>query len=410
MKKITVLCILAPVIIYADSLQSLIEVATSKNDIVMSKSLIQEAKVKEVESSQSAYYPTIDIGGSYQSLNEKTPNVAGNIYNGYIKFGVDLYDGGKKSNTIEKTKSLLNAAKFDTQAYKKSLELSITQDFYTIKSVESSLRALEEKNVQLEAELERIKQFFNVGSATVDEIDKLQAALSNNIYQIDTTKYQILSLKKLLGIKVGKVISVLDDSTITAPKEVRKDVSDDIKVLKANALSYEHNAKSLDATYMPQFRLEDTYSVYDYGRSDATHYEGVDNQNKLMLTFNVRLFDNASVSKQKESLLIQKKALEAQIKQASEIQNINIELALSKIDTTKAQIKSAKSSLESATSAYKTIAQKYKVGVVDNVAYLDALSTKTDAKAQYETALNNLQIAYATYYYYTNNNIKEYTK
>ncbi len=410
MKKITVLCMIAPAIIYADSLQSLIDTATNKNDIVISKALTQDARVKEVESSQSAYYPTIDVGGGYQSLDEKTPNAPGDVYNGYIKFGVDLYDGGKKSSTVDKTKALLEAAKFDTMAYKKSLELSITQDFYNIKSVEASLRALEEKNTQLEAELERIKQFFDVGSATKDEIDKLQAALSNNVYQIDTTKYQILSLKKLLGIKVGKVIDVLDDSTITAPKEVQKDVSDDIKVLRANALSYEHNAKSLDATYMPQIRLEDTFSVYDYDRTDATHPDGLDNQNKLMLTFNVRLFDNASVSKQKESILIQKKALEAQIKQAEQIQDINVELALSKIETTKAQIQSAKSSLESATSAYETIAQKYQVGVVDNVAYLDALSTKTDAKAQYEAALNNLQIAYATYYYYTNNNIKEYTK
>ena len=42
--------------------------------------------------------------------------------------------------------------------------------------------------------------------------------------------------------------------------------------------------------------------------------------------------------------------------------------------------------------------------------YLDALSVKTDALAQYKTALNNIQVAYATYYLYTNNEIREYVK
>ena len=91
-------------------------------------------------------------------------------------------------------------------------------------------------------------------------------------------------------------------------------------------------------------------------------------------------------------------------------QDINIELAISKIDTVKAQINSAKSSLKSAISAFETIAKKYEVGNVDHVTYLDALSVKTNAKAQYKSALNNLQIAYATYYYHTNKNIQEFIK
>ena len=410
MKTMIALCMITPVMMYADTLQELIESATHSNDMVISKKMVQESKLKEVESAQNSYYPTLDIGGAYQNLEEKTPNIAGDIYTGYAKVGLDLYDGGIKSSTIDVNKALLDASKFDTSAYKKSLELAITQDFYNIKSEEGTLQSLEEKNNQLEAELERIKEFYKVGSATTDQIDRLQAALSNNLYQIDTTKYQILSLKKLLSIKVGKSVETLDDSIIIAPQSVAKESSDAIKALKANASSYEYAARGASAVYYPQLRIEDTYSFYDYGRTDIAHPEGLDKQNKLMLTLNMRLFDGFSANKQKEAKLLYKSALEAQIKQASQTQEANIELAHSKIETTKAQIQSAKSSLESATSAYETIAQKYKVGVVDNVTYLDALTTKTNAKVQYGIALNNLQIAYATYYYYTNNTIKEYIK
>ena len=408
MKKL--LFLLIPALICADDLKSLLEFATANNNMVVSKSLREESKLKDIESSQSAYYPTLDLGGYGQSLNARTNNTAGDTYSGYAKVGIDIYDGGKKSSTIEKDKALLESAKYDTAAYRKNLQLSIVQDFYTIKSDEASLQALEEKQTQLNADLKRIKQFYEVGSATSDEIDKIQASLSNNSYQIDATKFQILSLTKLLGTKIGKKITTLETSSIEEPQNVQKELSDEIQALIANASSYTYSAQSLNAAYMPQIRLEDTYSLYDYDRYDALHPEGLNNQNKLMLTFNIRLFDNGSVSKQKESLFIQQKALESEIKQSTEIQDINADLARSKISTTKAQIQSAKSSLAAAISAYDVIAKKYELGAVDNVSYLDALSVKTNAKAQYEEALNNLQVAYASYYYYTNKNIKEYTK
>lgn len=408
MKKL--LFLLIPALMCADDLKSLLEFATTNNNMVVSKSLKEESKLKDIESTQSAYYPTLDIGGYGQSLNARTNDTPGDIYSGYAKVGVDIYDGGKKSSTIEQNKALLESAKYDTASYKKNLQLFIVQDFYTIKSVEASLQALEEKQAQLNADLERIKKFYAVGSATGDEIDKIQATLSNNGYQIDATKFQILSLTRLLGVKIGKKITTLETSSIEEPLNVQKELSDEIQALTANAASLTYSAQSLNAAYMPQIRLEDTYSLYDYDRYDALHPEGLNNQNKLMLTFNIRLFDNGSVSKQKESLFIQQKALESEIKQSTEIQDINADLARSKISTTKAQIQSAKSSLAAAISAYDVIAKKYELGAVDNVSYLDALSVKTNAKAQYEEALNNLQIAYASYYYYTNKNIKEYTK
>ncbi|MGB5867297.1 MAG: TolC family protein [Arcobacteraceae bacterium] len=409
MKK-RMLFLILPAFLCADNLKSLLEYATTNNSMVVSKSLTQESKKLDLQSTKSGYFPTLDIGGSYQNLNQKSANTPGEIYTGFASIGVDLYDGGQKSNTIKQNEALLKSANFTTSAYQKELQLSIVQDFYNIKSIEASLEALNEKQIQLHAELERVKKFYEVGSTTKDDVDKLQAAYSNNIYQIDTTKYQILSLKRLFSIKIGKKVDTFEDSTIQSPQNIDKEISDNIKALQHNSNSLLHSANSIDSVYYPKLRLEDTYSMYDYDRTDATHPDGLDNQNKLLLTLNIRLFDNGATQKQRESLLIQKKALDKEIEQLEQIQDINVELALSKIETTKAQIVSAKSSLDSAISAYETISEKYRVGTIDNIAYLDALTVKTNAKAQYKTALNNLQIAYSTYYFYTNKNIQEFTK
>lgn len=410
MKKIAIVCTIVPILLQAQSLKELLDTAAINNNQIASKQYVQEAKLKEVEASKSSYFPTIDVGSSYQNLSQKTPGLAGDTYNAHLKLGIDLYDGGVKSNTIKKNKALLEASKLDTLAYTKSLELAITQDFYNIQSTQASLEALKEKNIQLEAELRRIEQFYKVGSATKDEIDKLQAELSNNLYHIETTKYQLLSLKKLLSIKVGANITSIDKSEILTPTYENKELSDEIKAMRSNMDSYTYAANSINAAYMPKIRLENTFNLYEYGRSDASHLEGLDNQNRLLLTFSLRLYDNGSVEKQKESILLQKKSLQENINQATKLQDANTQLAVSKINTSKAQINSAKRSLDSASSAYETILEKYKVGAVDNIAYLDALSSKTNAKAQYKKALNDLQVAYATYYYYTNKNIKDYTK
>jgi len=409
MKK-RVLFLLVPAFLYADNLKSLLEFATTNNNIVVSKTLTQKSKNLELDSAKSGYYPTLDIGGAYQNLNQRTPGAAGEVYTGYATVGLDIYDGGYRSNLVKQNKALLRASSFDLSSYKKSLQLSIVEDFYTIKSIEASLEALKEKQIQLLAELERVKKFYEVGTTTKDDVDKLQAAYSNNIYEIDTTKYQILSLKKLFSIKIGKKVDTFEESEITIPNNITKEIDDSIKALKQNADSLMYSANSLNSTYMPKLKVENTYSFYDYGRTDIDHTEGLDDQNKLMVTLNLRLFDNGTTQKQKEALLVQKQALEKEIAQQEQIQDINVHLALSKIETIKAQITSAKSSLDSANSAYETITEKYRVGTIDNIAYLDALTVKTDAKAQYKTALNNLQIAYCSYYYYTNKNIQEFIK
>lgn len=407
-KKLLILAV--PAIFYAQSLTTLLDDAMKNNNIIKAKLITQKSKMQDIESVKSGYYPTVDIGGYYKRSDERSANQPGGTYSGYAKVGIDLYDGDKRSSLIKQNEALLSSSKYDTNSYKKSLTMMIVEDFYTIKSIESQLVALKEKEIQLKAELQRINKFYEAGIATKDDVDNLQAAYSNNTYQIDSASFQILSLKKLFTIKTGVTITTLDNSSIKEPMGLKKELKDSIKLLKQNAKSLSYASNSLNSAYLPKVRLEDTYSLYGYDRDDATHPEGLDNQNVIMLSVSMRLFDNDVVSKQKNSLRLQKLALHEQIKQEELAQDINIELAISKIYTVKAQINSAKSSLKSATSAFKTIAKKYEVGNVDHVTYLDALSIKTNAKAQYESALNNLQISYASYYYNANKNIREFIK
>ena len=160
---------------------------------------------------------------------------------------------------------------------------------------------------------------------------------------------------------------------------------------------------------IPQIKLEDTYSLYGYAdEPTAFPIEQLDNQNKLMLTLNMRVFDFGVISQTKKSIELNAQAIDKQITYQSKEQKMNQELALYRIQTARLNIKSSQSALKAASSALETITQKYNSGIVDNVVYLDALSSQTEAKALYESSLNNLEIAYALYYFYNAKKLEEF--
>ena len=408
MKKIFLLIV--PMIMYAESLKELIDTALESNDLIVAKTLSKASKSKELEAKKSSYYPTIDIGTSYQRLDDRSNFQPGTIYSGFAKVGVDIYDGGKKSSLVNQVKNELKTARYEKDDTQKSLSLQIAQDFFNIKSLNATLKSKLEAQKYLKAQLDRIKKFYEADIATKDDIDRLKAAYDTNLYNIESIKFRKLSLKKELKLKVGKEIDTLDDSKFIKANDSSYEIADNLKALIASKEAVVASSQALDSIYYPQIRVEDTYSVFGYKRDDTLHPKGEDNQNKLLISVNMRLFDFGTISKSKESVLISSNALSSQINYKTKEQKMQYELASSRIQTSKAKIKSAKSALVAASSAFKTVEEKYNVGIVDYVVYLDALTSKTDAQSLYETSLNDLEIAYAIYYFYAGKNIVEYLK
>lgn len=402
--------LLFPIFIYGDSLFELLESTKKNNDLVNAKILTQKAKQKEIESVEGSLYPTIDIGGFYQTLNDKTMMMAGDTYSGYAKISYDIYDGGKKYSTTKQKQDELKSSKFDKTAFEKSLSLQVVENFFSIKNIEASLMALNEKRVTLKAQLDRVQQFYEAELSTKDDVEKLQSAYDTNIYNIESLKFQKLTLKHSLELKVGKVITTLDDASFIKKLDLNLEIDENIKSLKAKESSLQNLANSLKSVYLPQINISDTYSIYDYTRTDASHPKGLDHQNKLLLSLNLRVFDNGSAKKSEESILINKQALKSQIEYKLKEQQMLFKVANARVITTKLKIKSASSALIASKSVYETIEKKYKAGIVDNVSYLDALSVKTDAMALYKRSLNDLEVAYAIYYFYAGKNIEEFIK
>jgi outer membrane protein TolC len=178
---------------------------------------------------------------------------------------------------------------------------------------------------------------------------------------------------------------------------------------RKNAL--QNLSKSIESSYYPNIKIEDSYTFFGYAK--RPYFSGkpiplLDEQNKISATLSLRVFDFGTLRQKKEVLKLQAAALQEEISYKSKEQKINITISRKRITTAKLNIESTRSALKAAKETLHTITKKYKAGIVDNVVYLDALATHTAAKALYEKSRNDLEIAYALYYYYNAKNLEEF--
>jgi len=167
---------------------------------------------------------------------------------------------------------------------------------------------------------------------------------------------------------------------------------------------------------MPHLRLEDHYTLYGYQNEPSFSLpntppipiEYLADQNHFEAILSMRIFDFGTLKEQAKALSLEAAALKQKMHYEQKEQKLQQAIALKRIKTASIRLQSAKSALKSATSAFKTITQKYENGLADNVTYLDALKAKTEAKAAFEKAKNDLEIAYALYYYYHGKDPEEF--
>ena len=409
MKRLYLL--LLPALLFSDDLKSLLELAKQNNNLLHASKISMHAKAKELDAAKSTYYPTIDANAFYERDDDPTPFYPGTTYGATAKIGFDVYDGGKRSHTEKQKSAELSAANFSYKEDTKSMLLTITKEFFNLKSLYASLAAREEASKAVKAQLERMQQFFAANLATSDDVDRLQSAYERNIYAIESLKFQILSLKKTLELQVDKKITKLDDSNFKKSFKEKSSELDSIQALRYSKKSLNNIRETIDSYYYPNIKIEDSYTVFGYQNKPLFAGQPIpllNNQNHIMATVSLRLFDFGTLREQKEAVQLQADALNEKIIYKSKEQQMQLELARKRISTAQLNIRSSHSALKAATSALKTITKKYQAGIVDNVVYLDALSSKTEAKALYEKSRNDLEIAYAIYYYYNAKNLEEY--
>ncbi len=402
---------LLSVSVQAFDLGELIDSA-QKNELVQAYVDRHGASQKEYDATRSSYYPKIDLGASASKVNEKNPFEPGEVYTAFAKANFVILDGFRRENILDEKTALTKSSEFDLAGFKKALSLQITELYFGLQNVKADINALEQKKKQLAEQLNRLEKFFSVGIATEDDVERIKAALANSDYEIVSLGYQEDTLVSKLNLLTGLQIDELKPGSIKEPSNEQVNEMDSIRARSLQSDAMKYKAEQIDAAYYPSIILEDTYGFYEYGDDDISQMglERADQQNKIMLLFSMNLVDFSAASEQKQVVLLQQHALQNQLSYEKKSAAADLDLAIQGIKRAKSLIEAAKLSKSASDKTFDVVEKKYKARVVDYVNYLDALFQKTEAQAQYNRAINTLDVAYANYYYYAGYDPKEFIK
>ena len=401
------------------------------NNYSLQAQMLQAESNKKIASvAKAAFLPRLDVDYGYQHNYKTIDNMMqfGNFGNyqaqaANARFSLDLFSGFSTINMIREKNAAYRSSVADVEYTKQSIYLQVIQQYYSYFNNLSQLLSLKRQLDQVRADLVRIQKLYDSGLSTIDDLESLRSQVSSSEYQIAdmrlSVEQNILMLKYLTNIDFDGLKR--EDLTTPALKDNLE--RQDIISLKEqiNALKYQNKQQH----YYPIVTLSDTYtwqiqkpeyvtnlSKFGSDPSMSSFYQRMfpTHANTIGLSVTLKVFDDIGVSFQKQALRLSQLAQEKQLayKQAEKTKD---EMLYRKtLEVARSKILSAEASLKSANISFDNVRKKYNNQLVNFTDYLRALSTKYNAEATYNQALNNYELQKANYIFYSGQQIQEYIK
>ena len=401
------------------------------NNYSLQAQMLQAESNKKIASvAKAAFLPRLDVDYGYQYNYKTIDNMMqfGNFGNyqtqaANARFSLDLFSGFSTINMIRRKNATYRSSVADVEYAKQNIYLQVIQQYYSYFNNLSQLLSLKRQLEQVRTDMKRIESLYSSGLATIDDLESLRSQVSSSEYQIADMKLSvrqnILMLKHLTNMEFDGLKR--EDLAIPALKDNLE--RQDIISLREqiNALKYQNKQQH----YYPIVTLSDTYTwqiqkpeyvtnptKFGSDPSMASFYQRMfpTHANTIGLSVTLRVFDDIGVSFQKQALRLSQLAQEKQLAYKQAEKTKDEQLYRKTLEVAQSKIASAEASLKSANISFENVRKKYNNQLVNFTDYLRALSTKYNAEATYNQALNNYELQKANYIFYSGQQIQEYVK
>ncbi len=373
---------------------------------------IQEAKATR-DSVIGRYLPSVDVGYNF-NLAHSYPQSAWSkgLHSHQLQASANwvIFDGASREYSLLANNALLRAAIADKGYSQEAMFLQTISLYYQYFSLKGQMIAMEQKKINIAANVARIEVLYNAGLQPLDALEMLKAELSSTEYQLESIRLNFEQTKMQLSLLTNTDIDKLKLDSIKMP-EYKMNQSLNITMQEEQALSLDYQAGTL--TYFPTITLFDTYSWNFHnnagsilGQSASAQYPKQQNVFGVSVLWNI--FSGFSTNRQKEALKLSSLRVQKNIAYAKEEQKNNVRFYKRSILAAQAQIESAKAALKSASTSFDTISQKYQAQLVSYNDYLDSLIAKYNAESTYIQSLNNYELQKANYIFYSGQTLISY--
>ena len=409
MKKIY-FTFLVPIFLYSQNLEELVNL-TIENRLVESSKQNLDALKDEYKSVQRGYLPKLDAGASYSINEHEYPNNPKKRANAYGSINYMLYDGGKKYDIYDGYETNIKSGEKSLDALKNNLSLTVIQYYFDYLSLEAKKDAKQKEIEQLTAQEDRIGRFYNAGTTTEDELQKIVSRLQNAIVELQEIELNIITITHNLEYITGTQVSITDGSKLEDINNlIQKSPRFDIQALDLSTQSKQSVAQAQKSGYYPTITLDNTFNYYDNNYDKFIDTDSNNHQNVASANMKWNLFSFGQTKYQYESKQKEYLASRSNFEYEKNKADVDLQLALKSYNIAKAKIKSTEATLKAAQSAYEIIKSKFENGLIDNVAFLQSLTEKYDAISQHKKAINDLEVKKATIIYHSGEKLQEYIR
>ena len=409
MKKIY-FTFLVPIFLYSQNLEELVNL-TIENRLVESSKQNLDALKDEYKSVQRGYLPKLDAGASYSINEHEYPNNPKKRANAYGSINYMLYDGGKKYDIYDGYETNIKSGEKSLDALKNNLSLTVIQYYFDYLSLEAKKDAKQKEIEQLTAQEDRIGRFYNAGTTTEDELQKIVSRLQNAIVELQEIELNIITITHNLEYITGTQVSITDGSKLQDINNlIQKNPRFDIQALDFVTQSKQSVAQAQKSGYYPTVTLDNTFNYYDNNYDKFIDTDSNNHQNVASANMKWNLFSFGQTKYQYESKQKEYLASRSNFEYEKNKADVDLQLALKSYNIAKAKIKSTEATLKAAQSAYEIIKSKFENGLIDNVAFLQSLTEKYDAISQHKKAINDLEVKKATIIYHSGEKLQEYIR
>ncbi|MBP7226340.1 MAG: TolC family protein [Aliarcobacter sp.] len=400
---------LTPLFLYSQNLEELVNLSI-QNKLVDSSIQNLDSIKDEYRSVKSSYLPSLDVGAGHSITDNETASLAKNSSKAYASLNYVLYDGGKKSDIYDSYESTIKSADESVLALKNEIALNVINYYYDYLSNISKKEAKIKEIEQLDSQLQRLSRFLDAGTTTEDEVQKIISRLENAKVVLQEIELNMQTIVHNLEYITGQEVNIQSGSSISEFKsDNEKDLRFDLKSIEFDLQTKLANSRSEKSAYLPTITLDNTYTYYD-NNYEGNYSNDFEHQNILSANLKWNLFSFGKTKYKYESKYKEYLSEKSKFEYEKNKADTDLKLALKAYDISKLKIKSAEANVKAADATFDVIKSKYENGLIDNVAFLESLSEKSDALSQLKTSQNELEIKKANIIYHSGKKLQEYIK
>ena len=372
----------------------------------------------------AAYYPTVSLSNEYETsrtgkASEQT--FAGESFSSVAKFGMTLYNFGKREGAVQAARETLSATSYNYKTTVDSVILGVKQAYYVYLGAKAIVKVREEQVQSRDLLVRQARAFYEVGTrARIDVVraeSNLYTAQADLIATQNAVKVAWVTLKNAMGLRelperplVEEAIMTTIPYTLDEAREIAYATRPELKSFEAQRKAQDQNIAVARRGHLPDLNFESSYGR-KHGSDEVQKIDRdpLPDINRHLNTFplqpswsvklslNIPIFDGFRTTNRVEEALRNYYVIKSQEEQQRQQVALDVEQSYLRMVELQERIKANEAAAKAAKENLDLANGRYQVGVGSIIEVTDAQTLYTDAQTTYVRALYDYKIADAQF-------------